>query len=237
MNGSRSADPFTTVKIKAVTFDVGGTLIEPWPTVGHVYAEVAARHGLKRFSADQLNARFKQAWRSRKTFGYSRSDWQELVNEVFEQHPNLAAGNFFGELYEKFTQPDAWHLFEDVVPTLEALASREIKLAVISNWDERLRGLLQALKLDRHFEAIAISCEVGFPKPSRVIFEHAAEKLGLSAGSILHIGDSLEMDFEGATAAGFRALQIHRRGHSPANEGLHSLAELLAKIAKLEVED
>jgi putative hydrolase of the HAD superfamily len=223
------------VKIKAVTFDVGGTLIEPWPSVGHVYAEIAMRHGLKTFSANQLNARFKQAWRSRKAFGYSRRDWQELVNEVFDQHPDLAAGNFFVELYEKFTQPDAWHLFEDVVPTLEALASREIKLAVISNWDERLRGLLRALKLDRYFEVFAISCEVGFPKPSRVIFEHAAEKLGLPANSILHIGDSLEMDIEGATAAGFHALQIQR--HSPAPEAMHSLAELPAKIAKLQFKD
>ena len=28
--------------IKAVTFDVGGTLINPWPSVGDVYVEVAA---------------------------------------------------------------------------------------------------------------------------------------------------------------------------------------------------
>ena len=30
--------------IKAITFDVGGTLIEPWPSVGHAYAGVAARY-------------------------------------------------------------------------------------------------------------------------------------------------------------------------------------------------
>ena len=33
--------------VKAVTFDVGGTLIEPWPSVGHAYAEVAQRHGVE----------------------------------------------------------------------------------------------------------------------------------------------------------------------------------------------
>jgi putative hydrolase of the HAD superfamily len=227
----------TTVEIKAVTFDVGGTLIEPWPSVGHVYAEVAARHGLKMFSAEQLNGRFKQAWRSRKTFGYSRSDWQELVNEVFDRTPDLATGNFFAELYEEFAEPEVWHLFEDVVPALEALASREIKLAVISNWDERLRGLLRALKLDRYFEAIAISCEVGFPKPSPVLFHHAAEKLGLPPGSILHIGDSLELDIEGARTAGFHALQIHRRPAPAAAGGMLSLAELPAKMEKLQSQD
>jgi putative hydrolase of the HAD superfamily len=223
------------VKIEAVTFDVGGTLIEPWPSVGHVYAEVAARHGLTTFSAEQLNARFKQAWQARKTFGHSRRDWEGLVNEVFGPDASPSSGTFFGELYDRFAEPDAWHLFEDVLPVLDALASREIKLAVISNWDERIRGLLRALKLDRYFDAFAISCEVGFPKPSPVIFHHAAEKLGLPPGSILHIGDSLELDIDGARAAGFQALQIHRRT-DPAVI-MHSLAELPAKIEKLRSMD
>ena len=31
----------TSPSIRAVTFDVGGTLIQVWPSVGHVYADVA----------------------------------------------------------------------------------------------------------------------------------------------------------------------------------------------------
>jgi len=233
---TKALSDFIAVEIKAVTFDVGGTLIEPWPSVGHVYAEVAARHGLTTFSADQLDARFKSAWRARKSFGYSRNDWEELVDEVFggpASHP--PGGTFFEELYERFAQPEAWHVFEDVMPALDELASRQIKLAVISNWDERLRGLMQALKLDRYFEAFAISCEVGFPKPSPVIFEHAAEKLGLPAGSILHIGDSSKMDIDGARAAGFQALQIQRQ--TGADTGIHSLAEVPARIVEHKSKD
>jgi len=225
------------VQIKAVTFDVGGTLIEPWPSVGHVYAEIAARHGLKTFSAEQLNARFKQAWRARKNFGHYRQDWEEQVKEVYGTDSKSSCAAFFPELYDRFAQPGAWPLFEDVVPALHALAYREIKLAIMSNCDERLRGLLHAMKLDRYFEAIAISCEVGFPKPSPAIFEHATTKLGLPAGSILHIGDSWEMDIVGAKTAGFEALQIHRQPGTPDAEGLHSLAELPAKIEKLRSKD
>jgi putative hydrolase of the HAD superfamily len=215
------------VKIKAVSFDVGGTLIEPWPSVGHVYAEIAAHHGLKSLSADQLNTRFKTAWRARQSFGHSRNEWEELVTEVFG---GAIPPGFFAELYDHFAQPTAWHIYEDVLPALDELASRETKLAVISNWDERLRPLLHALRLDGYFEAFAISFEVGFPKPSRVIFEHAADKLGVPAAAILHIGDSLEMDVEGATSAGFCAVQIHRR--SIGNPGIHSLGEIAAIIGK-----
>src|SRR5580700_10426449 len=45
--------------IRAVTFDVGGTLIEPWPSVGRVYAEVAARHGLE-VAAEDLDRQFAE---------------------------------------------------------------------------------------------------------------------------------------------------------------------------------
>jgi putative hydrolase of the HAD superfamily len=218
--------------INAITFDVGGTLIQPWPSAGHVYAEVAARHGLNNFSAEQLNARFKTAWRTRPAFAHSRNAWEELVSEVFGAP---TPPGFFTELYGRFAEPDVWHIFDDVLPTLDALASRKIKLAVISNWDERLRPLLRSLRLDRYFETFAISIEVGFPKPSPVIFEHAAAKLGLPPGSILHIGDSPEMDIAGAQAAGFQALQIHRHSKKPVDSGIHSLAEMLAIIDKSQI--
>jgi putative hydrolase of the HAD superfamily len=232
---AKALTPAPRAQIRAVTFDVGGTLIEPWPSVGHVYAEVAARHGLKAFSPEQLNARFKDAWRSRERFDYTRQDWAELMDEVFGSPVATAAeGSFFAELYERFAQPDAWHVFDDVVPTLDALASRGIRLGVISNWDERLRGLLSRLNLDRHFEALAISCEVGFPKPSRAIFQQAAADLDLRASAILHVGDSLELDVEGAKAAGFHALQIHRTIRAAPNKDLHSLAELPARIDELQ---
>ncbi|HXT11726.1 MAG TPA: HAD-IA family hydrolase [Candidatus Angelobacter sp.] len=224
------------MQIKAVTFDVGGTLIEPWPSVGHVYAEVAARHGTEWFSAEELNARFKAAWRARQNFGHSRDEWAQLVEEVFRgAAPNPSGKDFFPELYDQFARPEAWHIFEDVLPALDALASRGIKLAVISNWDERLRGLLKSFELDRYFETVAISCEVGFAKPSPAIFERAALKLGLPAREILHVGDSWEMDVQGARAAGFQAVQIHRAAGNKPEDSIQSLIELPEKIKSLNL--
>lgn len=231
---AKALTPAPRAQIKAVTFDVGGTLIEPWPSVGHVYAEVAARHGLKNLSPEQINSRFKAAWRAREHFDYTRQDWAHLVDEVFgEPIATAPGGMFFADLYERFANPEAWRIFEDVEPTLNALASRGIRLAVISNWDERLRGLLRRLNLDRYFEAFAISCEVGFTKPSRFIFQQAAVDLDLRAGAILHVGDSFELDIEGAKAAGFHALQIHRAAKGASNKDLHSLAELPVRMNEL----
>ncbi len=214
-------------EIKAVTFDVGGTLIKPWPSVGHVYAEVAAQHGLKEVSPDVLNRRFTAAWKELKNFNHSRAEWAALVDRTFGGAEKAPPGEaFFDELYKRFGEPGAWHVFEDVLPTLDALAAGGINLGIISNWDERLRPLLAQLGLAKYFEVIIISNEIGFTKPSPVIFEHAAKKLGLAPEFILHVGDSLESDVAGAKSGGFKSLLIDR-SEGEAKEGrIRSLREL-----------
>jgi putative hydrolase of the HAD superfamily len=221
-----------STRIAAVTFDVGGTLIEPWPSVGHVYAEAAARHGLVDISPEVLNARFKDAWRAATNFDYTKGSWENLVNETFQGLAPLDAQRaFFPELYEQFAQEKVWRIFDDVRPTLERLAASGVRLAVISNWDERLRGLLRRLNLNL-FETLAISCEVGFPKPSPAIFNHAARELDLWPGAILHVGDSLELDVAGARGAGFRALHLQRgNGALAGDSAIRSLVELPERLA------
>jgi putative hydrolase of the HAD superfamily len=197
-------------EIRAITFDVGGTLIKPWPSVGHVYAEVAAKYGRK-ITPAMLDQRFKKAWHEQKNFNHAREEWAELVDRTFagllETPPSQT---FFPELYDRFSEVSAWHIFEDVKPALDALAARGINLGIISNWDERLRPLLDKLDLSKYFKATMISCEVGFPKPSPVIFEQAAKRLGVAPQFILHIDDSTEHDVDGAKAAGYQARLLER---------------------------
>ena len=216
----------TPAEVRAVTFDVGGTLIKPWPSVGHVYAEVAAKHG-RVIQPAVLDQRFRKAWRELKNFNHAREEWTALVDQTFaglvESPPSKT---FFSELYDRFSEPGAWHVFEDVKPALEALSARGINLAIISNWDERLRPLLDKLELSKYFATIAISCEVGFPKPSPVIFEQASRMLRLAPQHILHIGDSAEQDVAGATAAGYQA-RLLERGPGESRPGVvRSLWEL-----------
>lgn len=197
--------------------------------MGHIYAEAAAHHGIKNISPEILNTRFRTAWAARKSFGHSRAAWAELVDDVFAGlAPEPPSTTFFDELYNRFSEASAWRIFPDVIPALDALAADGIKLGIISNWDERLRPLLRTLELDSYFEILAISCEVRFAKPSRYIFEQAAIKLHLSAGSILHVGDSLELDVAAARAAGFHAVGIDR--NSDQAHYLRSLAELKQKL-------
>lgn len=213
-------------QILAVTFDVGGTLIQCHPSVGHIYAEVAARHGC-RASPALLNRRFKNAWQALQAFRHTRSQWAELVDATFSGLVDPPPSQtFFPELYERFTEPDAWHLFEDVVPVLQRLKKHGLKLGVISNWDDRLRPLLRRLELDVYFDAIAVSCETGFAKPAPELFAGACALLRTAPRNTLHIGDDPELDVRGARAAGLAALRLRRGAKPRAGQVLGSLGEL-----------
>ncbi len=214
--------------VHTVTFDVGGTLISPSPSVGHVYAEVAARFGVKADPA-ALNDGFKRAWRAKTEFNYSEEAWYNLVRGTFGPLAPKLPDTFFPTVYRRFIEADAWHIHEDALETLDELASRDFNLGVISNWDERLRPLLKNLKLTPYFQAITVSCEAQFPKPSAVIFEQALRSLGAAPAAVLHVGDSQLEDAEGARGAGLHGLHLDRHGAGD----IRSLTEVPDWLEKL----
>jgi putative hydrolase of the HAD superfamily len=214
--------------IRAVTFDVGNTMIEVWPSVGHVYAEVAAAHGYTGLLPEELNRRFRAALHAHGKAVNTKPEWALIVDESFAglSHQPIS-DEIFPELYDRFAGASAWRIFEDVEPTLNALRKRGLKLGVISNWDDRLRPLLHALGLADQFEVIVISCEVGASKPERLIFEAAVKQLGVPAQAILHVGDNFEMDVAGANAAGLRGVQVDRQASPLSEAQIGSLGDLL----------
>jgi putative hydrolase of the HAD superfamily len=139
----------------------------------------------------------------------------------------------FSELYDEFSQPESWHVYKDVVPTLAQLSKRGLKLGIISNWDRRLGILLRRLGLWDFFDVKVVSCHAGEPKPSKGIFRKAANRLGLAPESILHVGDSFEADVAGALQAGFQSVLLRRDNAGARRGAIHSLDELERVLRRL----
>ena len=116
---------------------------------------------------------------------------------------------------------------------LTLLRGAGLRLALISNAGRTcgaiLRGYLQQLGLASYFETLIFSDEVGLAKPNPAIFSIALGRLGALAGEVVHIGDDLVLDYEGARRSGLRALII--RPERPADlEPPHQWAPDLASV-------
>lgn len=96
----------------------------------------------------------------------------------------------------------------------DVLASLAIDypLALCSNFSHSptARAILREAGFEEHLKSIVISDEVGIRKPRPEIFECVRESLGLAAHEILHVGDNLRADVEGAAGCGMRTVWLTR---------------------------
>ncbi len=88
------------------------------------------------------------------------------------------------------------------------------QLAVVSNFDGRLRLILQHLGISKFFAHIFISSEIGADKPDPEIFRRALKLIDLKPNEVLHVGDDSERDWEAASAAGLSIFRLDRPNNS-----------------------
>src|SRR5215475_2281949 len=206
--------------IRAILFDAAGTLFFLTKTVGDHYAYVGREVGLD-LDAQKMESAFHAAWKQmpqRPAIDGPRENddkgwWRELVGHVFNQvAPSLSEldrDNFFEVAYEHFAEAGVWELYPEVAEVLEQLRSR-FQLAVISNFDGRLRFILQHLGISKYFSHVFISSELGTDKPDPEIFRRAVEIMHLSANEVLHVGDDPKHDWKAAEAAGLSVFRLDR---------------------------
>ena len=210
--------------IRAIFFDAVGTLFHLKGTVGDHYALVGNEVGLK-LDAHQLERAFYSAWkkmpRRAAIVGPRENDdkgwWHELVDLVLDQvAPSLSEldrDNFFEIAYEHFAESNVWELYPEVPAVLEQLQPR-FQLAVISNFDGRLRLILQHLGISNFFAHIFISSEIGADKPDPEIFRRALNLIDLKPDEVLHVGDDPKRDWEAASKAGLSIFRLDRPKNS-----------------------
>src|SRR5205823_5894641 len=210
--------------IKAIFFDAADTLFHLRLGVGYHYALVGEEIGLK-LDAARLDHAFAKAWNSmpkRAPIDGPRMNddkgwWRELVDLVLDQvAPSLSEldrDNFFEIAYEHFAEAGVWELYPEVPGILEQLQPR-FQLAVVSNFDGRLRLILQHLDISKFFPNVFVSSELGADKPDPEIYRRALRLMKLKPNEALHVGNDPKRDWEAASAAGLSIFRLERPRNS-----------------------
>jgi putative hydrolase of the HAD superfamily len=233
----------TRSRYDAVLFDFHGTLAYTPGDWGALYAEVLATCG-HRLDPAAISAAVMAVWdtidhpdgiehldHSADEAAYDawrtdvESRWLRALG-VDPVDPSVLRGIFAAQ-----DDPLRFALFEDVLPTLEALATAGLRMGVISNFAWHLPAAAEHLGVGRYMEFVVTSARAGYRKPHPEIFRAALARLGLDAGRVLYVGDSYLPDVQGPRRVGMDAVLLDRKGRSLYDcATIHALHQLPALV-------
>ena len=187
-----------TALIECVLFDIDNTLLMKRPSIPEKVYETA-RTFLPGLAFEDVERAYAQSelWQGeqiqRENETGARMPDEEFLKNIFGVYrnalglPEKALGELRGVFMRNYFME--YEPAFGAVETLERLKSRGLKLGIVSNNTPEVRAHLAELGLDRFFQSIVISEEVGLYKPDPAILELACEQLGAAPGDSVYLGD------------------------------------------------
>ena len=165
----------------------------------------------------------------------SADEWWEEMWPVFEnafrEGAKVTADDaqrLARQVRSAYLRPDAWQLFDDTLPCLNALRATGWRHVILSNHVPELPDIVGALGLAPLIDRVFNSAQTGFEKPHAEAFAKALSSIQ-NADRIWMIGDSVTADIAGAQAAGLRTVLV-RSEHPAADHCCPTLAEIPALL-------
>lgn len=212
----------------AVSIDALGTLLELQPPAP-ILGAALARAGFPKPQDDVERAISAEIayYRANMQGGRDEASLAALRQECAGVLADVLPGETppLAELTELLVSSLVFRAHPDAIPTLEALRKAGVPIVILSNWDYSLPRTLEGLGL-AGFGHVLTSADIGWQKPDTRAFQRAVERLGVTHGEVLHIGDDPHRDAHGASAAGLQAVLLNRGAGPPPSGPWRTIASL-----------
>ena len=216
----------SAVDIRAIAFDVNGTLVEIWTEDDAEQVFRAAGHvltyqgiDLRREQVRELYFQAMKRQREESTQLHPEFDAVALWRTIVDEHATdftrrLPAEKraqlplFLAELTRGVSRRQL-RLYPYVREVL-AILRRSFPLALVtdaqSSW---ARGELHQVGLLNYFDPIVISGDLGYRKPDKRLFQQALDGMGVAAEHTLYVGNDMQRDIYGAREAGMKTVMFN----------------------------
>ncbi|MCS7105734.1 MAG: HAD family hydrolase [Candidatus Aenigmarchaeota archaeon] len=200
-------------KIKAIFFDVAGTLLETshLKAISYISREVSKQTGI---DPEIIENQFVDNFR--KNFKKAREIKFKTITKILEKSLSISLKNTnkkfnlaknIRKWYKEYIEKEV-KIFPSVYNTLKSLKQMNFKLGIISNSDIYLtKHMLKKFSLSNFFDAIITSSTAKCYKPDSRIFELGLLKLGCKAEETMFVGNSGK-DVSGAKSVGMIAVLL-----------------------------
>jgi putative hydrolase of the HAD superfamily len=227
------------VRYTTILFDIGETLIQV-PRPAPLYHRLLATHGCvlpgeeverivdeaRRLANEQLPPMVNDDLTLDCATALRRRKFHvETIIRMAGVADSATATEAFFAFY---VGTDFFTLYPDVPDTLQALHNTGYRMGIVSNWESRLPALCASHGIDRFFDFCVVSEVEGYSKPHAQLFRKALELANADPDRVLHVGDKLREDVEGAAQVGIRTVLLDRAGSTEGYEPrITSLPELI----------
>jgi N-acetyl-D-muramate 6-phosphate phosphatase len=186
----------SALEIRAVLFDLDGTLVDSAPDLAGTANDMRLRRGLEPLGYHDLRA-------------MAGSGARGMLGRAFDIAPGHAGyeplRDEFHDLYEQRMLREST-LFAAVLPLLQGLEQHSMAWGIVTNKSLRFAGpLASALGLWPRARVLVAGDTTPHTKPHPAPLLEAARQLGVSAACCTYVGDDLR-DMHAARAAGMGAI-------------------------------
>lgn len=193
--------------MKAVLFDLDGTLIEYERSPGEVLEASFRRVGVEPlFPVEDYYDRFEEFATRTDTMAGLRSECFAALAEKHGHHPSI--GRRVAEAFDQERDQTNVTVLPGVPEVLDTLQSSH-RLGLVTNGTKKAQeAKIHSVNLDAWMDCIVVAGRRLPPKPSPEPIEHALRELNVEASHAIFVGDSLEHDVGAARTAGVRSVWV-----------------------------
>lgn len=235
-------------RFKLVTFDVTDTLLTFSRPPAVEYNDAVRRLGFPAVCETRLAAEFgkhfKQMNADFPNFGRDGPSqltwvnwWRRLIVQVLTgsgaQISSKELRIVADHLIDRYETADCWQKVPKADELVEKIRENGIAVGIISNFDPRLKFIVENVQLPR-FDFILASYEVGAAKPDPKIFDLALKMSPngmVLSEEALHVGNTPALDYLGAKEAGWSSALIANGGHDWQTGGRVKTAHVFDTLA------
>jgi HAD superfamily hydrolase (TIGR01509 family) len=198
----------------AVVFDFDGTLFtrdQSTQYLANATARLNVATGIS-ISTDELAEQIYREANIPETLRHRISLDENVPKEIYSRMQTVAdrlfPPNGLGiNLYAREIDPARWYPDSELIPTLEALRSNNIKIGLLSNCGWDVTTVLEHCGLMEYFDACALSYKIGHRKPEAQAFQIICNMLDVPHENAIMVGDKPPRE-QPATEIGMHHLNV-----------------------------
>lgn len=211
---------------KAVIFDMYETLVTLYS--GEIYfgTQMAKDSGIP-------NEDFQQIWQASKDErSTGRLSFEDILEYILKTHGCYSEQlmSFLVKKRLEFGQNAFQNMHREIIPLLNELKKRQIKIGLISNCFSEEATLIKQSSLFPYFDAVCLSYDEQIQKPNLEIFRRCIEKLDVYSQECIYVGDGGCDELKAAT---IMKMQVFQAAWYIGNHPLN-LAEKKPEYSQLE---